>query len=67
MSSHFAKPENALRKAEDLVKVGKPSSALKTLHSILTARRYRQWTNTHELIMVSTRVSTARMQKMRVG
>ena len=67
MSSHFAKPENALRKAEDLVKVGKPSSALKTLHSILTARRYRQWTNTHELIMVRNARETACVRRMCMG
>lgn len=53
MSSHFAKPENALRKGKDLVKVGKPSSALKTLHNILVARRYRLWSPTHEKIMVT--------------
>jgi hypothetical protein len=52
MSSHFAKPENALRKGKDLVKVGKPGSALKTLHNILVARRYRLWSPTHEKIMV---------------
>jgi hypothetical protein len=55
MSSHFAKPENALRKGQDLLKVGKPSTALKTLHNILVARRYRLWTITHEHIMVRTR------------
>ena len=54
MSSHFAKPENALRKARDLVRVQKESSALKTLHNILISKRFRLWQPTHEQIMVST-------------
>ena len=53
MSSHFAKPENALRKARDLVRVQKESSALKTLHNILISKRFRLWQPTHEQIMVS--------------
>ena len=52
MSSHFAKPENALRKARDLVRVSKESSALKTLHNILISKRFRLWQPTHEQIMV---------------
>ena len=51
MSSHFAKPENALRKARDLVRVSKESSALKTLHNILISKRFRLWQPTHEQIM----------------
>ena len=51
MSSHFAKPENALRKARDLVRVSKQSSALKTLHNILISKRFRLWQPTHEQIM----------------
>ena len=51
MSTHFAKPENALRKAKDLVRVSKPHAALKTLHSILLSKRFRQWTVTHEKII----------------
>jgi len=65
MSSHFAKPENALRKGKDLLKVGKPSSALKTLHNILVARRYRLWSPTHEKIMVSAHAQTLRRQLAR--
>jgi len=52
MSQHYAKPENALRKAQDLVAVGKPGAAIKTMHQILINRRYRLWSNTHEKIML---------------
>ena len=59
MSSHFAKPENALRKARDLVRVQKESSALKTLHNILISKRFRLWQPTHEQIMVPQPLTTA--------
>ncbi|CEP03606.1 unnamed protein product (mitochondrion) [Plasmodiophora brassicae] len=52
MSHHFAKPENALRKALDLVKVKKDDAALRILHSMLLSRRYRIWQQTHEQIML---------------
>jgi len=36
----------------DLVKVGKPNVALRTLHTILTSKRYRTWTSVHEDILM---------------
>jgi len=52
MSTLYAKPENALRKAKDLVRVGKPIDALAVLKQIFTSRRYRTWTATHEKIAI---------------
>lgn len=52
MSSHYAKPENALRKAQDFVRAGKESQALKTLAAMLATRRYRTWQPTHEQMMM---------------
>jgi len=52
MSSHYAKPENALRKASDLLSIRKPKAALRTLDVILTSKRHRQWQPTHEQIMI---------------
>ncbi len=48
MSSHYAKPESALRKAKEFVRVNKESSALKTLQTIITSKRFRPWQPTHE-------------------
>ena len=49
--AEFRKPENALRRAKEYFAAGKKKTAVETLHSVLTARRHRQWTKTHEEIM----------------
>ncbi|EPB67873.1 eukaryotic translation initiation factor 3 subunit A family protein [Ancylostoma ceylanicum] len=48
----FQKPETALKRAQELIQVGKESDALDTLHDTIKARRYKQWTQTHEQIMM---------------
>ncbi|KAL8544735.1 hypothetical protein ACS0TY_005097 [Phlomoides rotata] len=47
----FARPENALKRAEELINVEQKQEALEALHSFITSRRYRAWTRTHEKIM----------------
>lgn len=48
---HFHKPENVLRRAQDLIAVGKKQIALELLHDLLCARRHRTWQKTHEEVM----------------
>nr|GMD03867.1 eukaryotic translation initiation factor 3 subunit A-like [Ipomoea batatas]GME13694.1 eukaryotic translation initiation factor 3 subunit A-like [Ipomoea batatas] len=47
----FSKPENALKRAEELINVGQKQEALQVLHDFITSRRYRAWQKTHERIM----------------
>jgi translation initiation factor 3 subunit A len=52
MSTHYMNPENALKKAKDLCRVGQEEAAIENLQNILTSRRYRTWSKTHEQIML---------------
>uniref|UniRef100_A0A914ZX12 Eukaryotic translation initiation factor 3 subunit A n=2 Tax=Ascarididae TaxID=6250 RepID=A0A914ZX12_PARUN len=48
----FQKPETALKRAQELISVGKEVDALETLHDTIKSKRHKQWTKTHELIML---------------
>lgn len=47
----FARPENALKRADELENVGQKQSALQALHDIVTSRKHRTWSKTYESIM----------------
>ena len=47
-SNYFKKPINALRRATELYHSGKPKLGIEVLHAVLTNRRHKQWTQTHE-------------------
>ncbi len=51
MPQWFLKPENALKRAEELLEVEKTQDALEALHDIMKSRRHKQWTKVHEDIM----------------
>jgi len=47
----FAKPENALKRAEELEAVGQQHAALQALHDVITSKRHRTWAKILETIM----------------
>ena len=51
-SMFYSKPETALKQAKDLVEVGRPMLALEALHDLVSNRKHRTWTRTHEEIMI---------------
>ena len=48
----FHKPENALRRAKELVGVGKKKSAMDLLHRQFTTPKFRQWQQAYEDLMI---------------
>lgn len=46
-----AKPENALKRSEELEAVGQKPAALQALHDVITSKRHRTWQKTLEDIM----------------
>lgn len=51
--SYNAKPENAFRRAQELISIGQPEAALATLHETISNRRHRTWSLTYEEIMIT--------------
>ena len=51
MSHFYKKPENALRRANELYLAGKKRLGIEILNAVLHARRHKQWTGTHEDII----------------
>lgn len=50
--SFLNKPENALRRAEELQTISQPTAALALLHEILSSRRHKTWSPTYEKIIL---------------
>jgi len=64
----FQKPENALKRAEELVGVGKKQDALDTLHMAIQHRKFRNlWTTTYEEIMTRHLELCVELKKMRIA
>ena len=51
-ASFLNKPENALRRAEELISISQPIAALALLHEVLSSRRHKTWSPTYEKIII---------------
>ena len=49
---HFQKPENALRRADELISVGRKDDALVALHDVLSSKRHRTWQPAIEAVIL---------------
>eukprot|EP00158_Paraphelidium_tribonemae_P006905 Partr_v1_DN28028_c3_g1_i1_m57737 putative Component of the eukaryotic translation initiation factor 3 (eIF-3) complex, which is involved in protein synthesis and, together with other initiation factors, stimulates binding of mRNA and methionyl-tRNAi to the 40S ribosome (By similarity) len=52
MAPVIVKPENALKRADELVNVDQSFSALQHLHEAMTSKKYRTYTDAHETLMI---------------
>ena len=48
---HFAKPENALKRAEELCAVGQRDAALVGMYDVLSSKKHRTWQPAMEQVM----------------
>lgn len=60
---NFARPENALKRADELENVGQKLSALQQLHDVVTSKKHRTWSKTYEEIMFKLLDLCVEMQK----
>ncbi|CAG5135673.1 unnamed protein product [Candidula unifasciata] len=51
MPTYFQKPENALKRADEFIDVGKRQRALDALYDVIKSKKHRTWQKTHEPIM----------------
>merc|ERR1719210_2706175 len=66
--SSFQKPENALKRAQELVEVGKKMDALITLHDALQYRKFRNlWTETMERIITKHLELCVELRKIKIA
>eukprot|EP00397_Hematodinium_sp_SG-2012_P009225 GEMP01009301.1.p1 GENE.GEMP01009301.1~~GEMP01009301.1.p1 ORF type:complete len:833 (+),score=208.10 GEMP01009301.1:139-2637(+) len=64
----FQRPENALKRADELIAVSKKDDALATLHTAISHRKFRnQWSITHEKIMTQLIGLCVELKNLRVA
>eukprot|EP00198_Chlamydomonas_reinhardtii_P004079 XP_001693415.1 eukaryotic initiation factor [Chlamydomonas reinhardtii] len=49
---YSARPENALKRSDELEAIGQKSAALQVLHDVICSKKHRTWSKTFEAIML---------------
>uniref|UniRef100_A0A669CV71 Eukaryotic translation initiation factor 3 subunit A n=1 Tax=Oreochromis niloticus TaxID=8128 RepID=A0A669CV71_ORENI len=52
MPAYFQRPENALKRANEFLEVGKKQPALDVLYDVIKSKKHRTWQKIHEPIML---------------
>ncbi|XP_064630088.1 eukaryotic translation initiation factor 3 subunit A-like [Lineus longissimus] len=52
MPTYFQRPENALKRANEFIDVGKKQRALDALYDVIKSKKHRTWQKIHEPIML---------------
>uniref|UniRef100_G1S3Y1 Eukaryotic translation initiation factor 3 subunit A n=1 Tax=Nomascus leucogenys TaxID=61853 RepID=G1S3Y1_NOMLE len=52
MPAYFQRPENALKRANEFLEVGKKQPALDVLYDVMKSKKHRTWQKIHEPIML---------------
>jgi len=53
MPQYFQKPENALKRAQEFIEIGKKEQALDVLYDVIKSKKHRNWQKIHEPILQS--------------
>eukprot|EP00127_Corallochytrium_limacisporum_P001501 Clim_evm7s61 gene=Clim_evmTU7s61 len=64
---YFYLPENALKRANELVGVGNKQAALESLHDVIQSKRHRQWQQSMESVLLRHMELCVELQKGRVA
>merc|ERR1711936_1399182 len=51
MPQYFQKPENALKRANEFIDIGKKEAALDVLYDVIKSKKHRVWQKIHEPIL----------------
>ncbi|XP_013378702.1 eukaryotic translation initiation factor 3 subunit A [Lingula anatina] len=67
MPTYFQRPENALKRANEFIDVGKKQRALDALYDVIKSKKHRTWQKIHEPIMEKYLVLCVELKKSHVA
>ncbi|XP_002738406.1 eukaryotic translation initiation factor 3 subunit A [Saccoglossus kowalevskii] len=67
MPTYFQRPENALKRANEFIDVGKKQPALDALYDVIKSKKHRTWQKIHEPIMEKYLVLCVDLRKSHIA